>query len=312
MAVHIIRKGVDKRFVDVLVYVNSDITDICTEKNTDRQKWRKSFVDSRYILHLPACYSALAGTDVAAVIAGALDTAGISSIAIPAEILSPHSLRQACGIVTSAFDDLLVYIIADAHSLISESRFDNISEYISEKYILPRAEEIHVPNRKSIPARFNRFEDFETTEDDYLQDVISILKRNSVKDARRETAQKLRLDEYVSIKADGFSETLLQLIEEKGIDPVKCYKGANVNRRTFSKIRTDPTYHPGKRTVFAFAISLKLSYEETEYLLNSAGYTFTRSSKLDIIVEYHILNGIYDIFEINNALYEFDQPLLGV
>ena len=91
-----------------------------------------------------------------------------------------------------------------------------------------------------------------------------------------------------------------------------CYKRANVNRRTFSKIRTDKTYHPSKKTVFAFAISLKLTYEETEHLLKSAGYTFTNSSKMDIIVEYYILNGIYDIFEINEALYEFDQPLLGV
>ena len=125
-------------------------------------------------------------------------------------------------------------------------------------------------------------------------------------------AKKATLDEMLRDMDKGFAETLFDYIDAKGMDDVECYKNANIDRKTFSKIKCNKNYKPSKKTVLSFAIALHLSLEETNHLLGTVGMTLSRSSKFDVIVSYFIENGKYNIFEINETLFAFDQVLLGV
>ena len=110
---------------------------------------------------------------------------------------------------------------------------------------------------------------------------------------------------------ESFSESLLRLIDERNLLDADVYRTAMIDRRHFSKIRSDKDYRPSKETVLAFAAALKLSLEECEKLLKKAGYALSRSSRFDVIVEYFFRNGIYDIPTIDDALLEFDQKTIG-
>ncbi|MDY4042053.1 MAG: macro domain-containing protein [Collinsella sp.] len=128
---------------------------------------------------------------------------------------------------------------------------------------------------------------------------------------RRASAAPRPLEEVLAQMEETFSESLLRLIDERGLTDPEVYRRANLDRKHFSKIRSDAAYQPKKMTALALAIALHLNLDETLDLLGRAGYTLSRASKADCIIEYCILNGLHDVGEVNLLLFEFNQPLLG-
>lgn len=256
----------------------------------------------------------------AACVAGA-EKAGAGSVAIPligtgangfnAEKALPIAVA-ACGYCMEDTDIDVTLVLYDEESYVYGRRmFPEIYDYIT-------AAQITESNRV---GRIDRKRRERRDTDGHTQGMMfcaapsagaAAFRPSAVCDECPATDEKNGLEDYIRQVDAGFSETLLDLIDKSGMTDVQCYKRANVDRKLFSKIRSDPAYRPKKATALSFCIALSLSLEQTNSLLAKAGYTLSHSNRGDLIVEYFIKNGKYDIFEINEALFAFDQTLLGV
>lgn len=127
----------------------------------------------------------------------------------------------------------------------------------------------------------------------------------------KEKAKSTTLEDALKNRDESFAEMLFRCIDASGMTDPECYKKANIDKKLFSKIRSKPDYQPTKPTVIAFAVALELDKAQTERLLKRAGLALNGSDTFDIIVDYFISRKEYDIHEINLALFEYDQPLLG-
>ena len=193
--------------------------------------------------------------------------------------------------------DMTVYIVIfdRAAYQIGGKLFADIAEYIDDRYV-----DMHTDSLSEQLRRKNRMEAPE-----------SVCYSMPCASACIGSAPKPSLDDRITELDAGFSETLLKLIDRSGLKDSEVYKRANVDRKLFSKIRSNPGYKPSKPTALAFAIALELNLEETRDLIARAGFALSHSSKFDIIIEYFIEQGNYDVLEINEALFAFDQSLLG-
>lgn len=197
-----------------------------------------------------------------------------------------QALETALGVISSFLmhHEMMVYLVVfdkTAYAL-SEKLFKTIETFIDEKY----AEENMVIQRQQ--------------REDQRRSYIGLFKRKD--------KSLVHMLHNVDIT---FSEALLQWIIKKRKTEPEVYKKANMDRKLFSKIKNNKNYHPSKRNAVALAVGLELSLAETKELIGKAGYALTHSSKFDIIIEYFISQGNYDVFEINEVLFAFDQPLIG-
>ena len=224
--------------------------------------------------------------------------------------------------------DMLVYLVVFDRRSFSVSRglVSEVREYIDDVYAEAHADEeasrrrMNVSRRMAVRPRFpERKKDApaapaeaprEATWENLPVAGMSMDFEEAVLPDAAATAEP-DWAEMIKKTDEGFSQALLRMIDEKGLTDAACYKRANVDRKLFSKIRSNPAYRPSKPTVFAFAVALELSLPETIDFLHKAGFALTRSSAFDIVMEYFISHSIYRIFEINEVLFQLDMPLLG-
>lgn len=249
--------------------------------------------------------------------------------------------QQALRIALRTIEAFLAHSEMDVTLVVFDRRaFDlssrlvsDVAQYIDERYAREHHRMEHLSgasipierSRRERPSPFRRGEQARPKEEpDLFEDTASMggtldnmsappfprQEQASPRQARVPAAGR-SLSELMEQVGESFQQRLLRLIDERGLTDAWVYKRANVDRKLFSKIRRNAAYRPGKRTAVALAIALELNLDETIDLLGRAELALSPSSKFDLIIEYCILNHIYDIFEINALLFQYDQPLLG-
>lgn len=209
-------------------------------------------------------------------------------------------------------NEMTVYIVIfDKKSYhISSKLFSEIAEYIDDNYVDEHTDSKLENIRRMRAFQADACDKSMSSEESKMSAAAAPAPAASVTPPAP-CMQSLSLDDAVKQMDESFSEMLLRKIDESDMTDSQVYKKANIDRKLFSKIRSDKLYRPSKPTAIAFAVALELSLDETKDMLMKAGFALSHSNKFDIIIEYFIANENYNIFEINEALFAFDQNLLG-
>ncbi|MDE6731766.1 MAG: macro domain-containing protein [Oscillospiraceae bacterium] len=206
-----------------------------------------------------------------------------------------EALREATTAITDFLAeheiDVYLAVFDKASFVVGKELMGEVESYIDEHYV-----DTH---RQARSSRLDIEKKFFAEEELSAAPMMSPVKRQQ------------SLDDLMAELDEPFSDALFRLIDSKGKTDVEVYKKANIDRKLFSKIRSVKGYTPKKPTILALAVALELTLDETDDLLERAGYALSHASKFDVIVEYFIVSGKYNIFDINEVLFKYDQPLLG-
>lgn len=310
MPLQIVRNDITEMKVDAIV-CPSDQTQECGQKITEARnlpcryiisvsgpRWYKGNKKAKEKL-ASCCRDALKLGAEHQCQSMALPLISAGTFGYPKDLVLRTLADTVCEFLTD--HEMMIYLVVyDRESYrISRRLFKDISEYIDEHYLSE-----HGRNTRISEAISEKIQRLSGEDED-----VCIQKVTAPVYAKLSCSQTL--EDALSQIDESFSEMLLRKIDESGMTDVQCYKKANIDRRLFAKIRSDRLYSPSKRTVLAFAIALELSLDETKDMLMKAGFALSHSSRSDIIVEYFIAHKNYNIFEINEALFAFDQSLLG-
>ena len=210
--------------------------------------------------------------------------------------------------------EMQVYLVVSKKEdlMLSQNLYESVLRYIDENYNSKSFDD--VVDTESVDGAFFECRSIEPLRNARIHENEIVVEKGGTFGLSTELetpAEYLELGELLQDLDAGFSETLLKLIDRTGKKDSEIYKKANVDRKLFSKIRNHLDYQPSKRTALAFAFALELDLEETEDFIGRAGYRLSHSNKFDVIIEYFLVNKNYNVFELNEVLFAFDQPLIG-
>ncbi len=209
--------------------------------------------------------------------------------------------------------DIILVVFDEDSFVLSGKIFSGVDAYIDENYVSERLdEEYGYFTAASAAISNNQSAQFLLMPEEIVEECTCLPEpetKREVPSGKRKKGKR-SLDDVMSNVEETWQESLFRLIDEKGLKDTEVYKRANVDRKLFSKIRSNADYQPKKITAVAFALALNLNLDETRDLLGRAGYALSPSSKFDLIIRYFIEQGVYDTYTINLALFDHKQPLL--
>lgn len=246
---------------------------------------------------------------------------GCQSVAFPLISAGAYGYppEQALRVATDAIGAFLqqqemevFLVVFDRRSFsIGQKRFSDIQQFIDDRYVSVHTAKERPRLRPEVQAARASMQSAPPPPADVFSASRAPVPHAPSVAAPEDALAMDALREELRRMDESFSQMLLRKIDEKGMTDAQCYKRANIDRKLFSKIRSDVHYRPSKTTAIAFALALELPLWETQDLLRKAGFALSHSSKFDIIVEYFIRQGNYNVLELNEALFAFDQSLIG-
>ena len=228
-----------------------------------------------------------------------------------------EALEVATEAVTdflASHDDMTVYLTVYGRNSFAISRelYDDVQSFIDDHYVDAHTDyDFERDRRNALMSGMSMSVAQPQSPHKEKKRLFPARKEEVCFEAAAAPASAGSLEDALKTMDESFSQMLLRKIDERGMKDAECYKKANIDRKLFSKIRSDVNYKPSKTTALAFAVALELPLDETRELLMKAGYALSHSSKFDIIIEYFIGKRQYDIYAINETLFAFDQALLG-